>query len=172
VVVRIVRSVSKHRVVRYTTELTAVFVVIIFGMIVLSRATRPVAPELPQQLLPGQSLPNNAECDTLPPKGGWQYCHVLDGDTVVELTYDTERQVIVHSDFQLGTATIGELVLSWGTPTGIDRRDNWPIRMQWGQRFVYIYANPFSPNNNAYSVHYVLEPRAAAPWTGFTNPGD
>src|SRR5947209_3095992 len=97
---QMMRSVWKHKPVRYTVETTAVFVFIILAVTLPARATRPEAPDLPQALLPGHPLPDDAQCDTLPPKGvgGWQYCHVLSDGTEVELTYDTEQRMIVHTD--------------------------------------------------------------------------
>ncbi len=170
---QIFRSMWKDMAVKVAAATTAILAVVICGLTLTARAY-PVDPvELPQHLLPGNPLPEDADCE--PGSyyvGEWRHCRVLANGIEVELTYDARLRQIVRTDSQFSEQTLGQLILAWGPPTGISRRYRWPIRIQWGSRYVYVYTDQFGPRNSAYAVHYTMEPRAAFPWTGFINIHD
>jgi hypothetical protein len=142
--------------------------VLIFGTLLIARAAPPSLYTPPESLMPGQPLPAGVMCAWPPLNEKMVHCHIfLDHD--IYIVYDSSRGVIISTSVSLDDqASVGELIVAWGTPTG-QRRYSWSTQVQWGSRYVYVSSRPFSPSNMPYFIHYTLEPDSVRAWNGFAN---
>jgi hypothetical protein len=141
----------------------------ISGIILIARAAPPVLVQPPANILPGNPLPDDVKCIWPPYRSnGMLYCNTILDENRVYLTYDPRREMIIRSSVEIDRQTVGDLLLAWGTPTGL-KRSPWSAQIQWGGRYVYAYAHPFKPSNPIFFVFYTLEPESNPPWSGFGN---
>src|SRR5689334_15105711 len=109
---------------------TGIFALMV-GAILFARATAPALYVPPEALMPGHTLPSGVQCIWPPFSEKTVHCHItLDHDIYV--VYDTSRDVITSTSVSVDEqASIGALILAWGTPTG-QRRYTWSTEVQWG----------------------------------------
>jgi hypothetical protein len=137
------------------------------GLILGSRTPVSRIQSPPQRLLPGNPLPDGAECLWPPYGSDVILCRVTADRSLIYLTYDVHRQMITRTSLAIADQPIGSLILDWGTPTGI-RIYSWSVQVCWGLKSVYISANPFRPINRTSFVSFGLEPEETIPWHGFS----
>jgi hypothetical protein len=141
---------------------------IILAIIKSSRTELRHIDEPPGYLLPGHRLPDNAQCTWAPHAGDTMLCRIFLHDNLFYLTYNVTQKTIVRTAMSASNETIGDLILAWGTPTGMQRFP-WAVQVYWGTRSVYISARPFRPDNRTAFVSYNLNTVGALPWQGFAN---
>jgi len=148
-----------------TTTLGAIF----FYKTWMIKAQAGHVPEVPEYLLPGQPVPT--QCDYT-----WRayypsnmyYCRGFVEGAVMYAEYSNKRNIITWVSYSVDDETVGDLVLTWGTPTGI-RRYNWGVEVYWGQRSVWVSSEPFSPSSKVFLIAYTLKTPDVYAWHGFTN---
>jgi hypothetical protein len=148
--------------------LTIVAVLSITGVFRLSRTDLLPQEDPPAYILPGQPLPGEARCAWYPYSGDAVVCRVYVGYDTAFLTYDGSRRMILRTSIPLHDETVGQLILSWGQPTGVKRLP-WATQVYWGTRSVYVSAPSFAPDNLTSYVSYAVFPEETEPWTGFSN---
>lgn len=142
---------------------------IIFSAIGYAQSKTPPAVELPRDLMPGNPLPKEASCVTGPyPSSGSLYCYTMLDDTLVYLMFTSKQRTIERLSFSPRGGTLGDLILVWGTPTGMNRLA-WSVEVHWGNRIVYVTDKPFGPESRIHYVAYNLTAEQAQPWRGFVN---
>ncbi len=120
-----------------------------------------------QTYLPGNiihSLSKDADCDRYEYQRFSCLVHVLGQDIFIE--YELGSRRIVRTAIQARQYKIGELVKSWGPPTGFTRNGT-SISIFWGTRSALLYTSSFWPDSRIEIIGYDWEPQRASPWHGF-----
>jgi hypothetical protein len=168
---RIVAYLRAHFWFFVATSLTALLSVAIFTTILASKAALPPVTDIPEKLLPGQIMPDDVSCVPSPYSGERISCRALSSDNeLIYLTFDARSHVIRRASMLIDRQPIGDLIRVWGPPTGI-KKMRWAMQVQWGMRYVYVSAQPFTPENGVGFVSYALDTDEVAPWKGFTDSG-
>jgi hypothetical protein len=141
------------------------------GVIAIAKVRNPSArvndPSL--RLLPGSPRPMNATCNAL--HDGRFRCYVHHKGKEVYLAYDGASQMIIGAVISANEYTIGDLIISWGTPTGFTQ-DGRAIEVSWGTRSVYLHTCSFQPTSHVGYIEYGLESKQLPPWRGFIRRGE
>ena len=122
---------------------------------------------LPQEYLPGYSLPplsKDVECST---EYIYVACPIPYGDKQVYLYFQQSTHMIIRASIRVHEYRIGDLIASWGMPTGMIQYDSL-INVYWGKRSALLYTSSFRPDNLVTFITYDLSPHQALPWRGFT----
>ena len=139
---------------------------LLFGVVTVARAqTIPQIPDIPQVYLPGSPLPKDISCYT-PSDEHTPRCSVSVLDQEVHLNLDPETHVIHSTLIPALEHTIGELILSWGTPSGIIQTSH-TTRIYWGTRSAHLYTGAVQPDSQVQFILYDLEAPQTSPWGGF-----
>jgi hypothetical protein len=157
-----------------TFAAVALFATLLHGFVLISRtgiikAEARAIERLPEQFFPGNSLSSTSDC-MWPPysPGDTKYCRITLGYTTVFATYDVTRRMITRVSYSGNGETIGELIMAWGTPTGMKRLP-WAMEVHWKNRVVYASLQPFNPKSRAVLIAYTLDNEAVPAWRGFLN---
>jgi hypothetical protein len=152
----------------------AILATVLHGFILISgtgniKARASSIEHLPEQFFPGNTLPSATDC-MWPPytPSDTKYCRITLGYTTVFATYDVKRKMITRVSYSGQGETIGDLIMAWGTPTGMKRLP-WAMEVHWKDRVVYASIQPFSPKSRAILIAYTLDYEAAPAWRGFLN---
>ena len=124
---------------------------------------------LPRPYLPGNSLPRlpkDAECNHF--ENDIISCIVHELDQDVYVSYEKNSRMIVHTGLKAIESKIGELIVAWGLPSGINQYDD-TIVIYWGTRSAVLYTNSFRPESTVKFIQYDFAEQQASPWQGFTN---
>ncbi len=140
----------------------------VVGVIAAAR-TELAAPvtEPPQRLLPGSPMVPEAVCDAS--RDGEYRCFVRHGDQVIWLAYDGAAQAITSTAFSVREETVGELLIAWGTPTGVAEQGGW-ITVYWGTRSAHLPECRVQPGSPVGYLAYGPMPKLGklSAWRGFT----
>ncbi|MCC7451954.1 MAG: hypothetical protein IT324_31395 [Anaerolineae bacterium] len=167
----IAANIRAHFWIVLASSLIALLSVVNLTVILVSRATLPAVSDIPETLLPGHVMPDDVSCVPSPYSGERVSCRVLSGDNdLIYVTFDAKGHVIRRVSMLMDRQSIGDLIRVWGPPTGI-KKMRWAMQVQWGMRYVYVSAQPFSPENGVGFVSYDLDLDGVAPWKGFTDSG-
>ncbi|MCC7449111.1 MAG: hypothetical protein IT324_16960 [Anaerolineae bacterium] len=150
-------------------SLCAALIIVVSAVIVASR--RPSMPQImepPAILLPGNRIPDDAHCDYHPFLDSRIYCSTTRNGSTIYLSYDLSRQAIIDTVIFTNHMTIGELIQTWGAPTGYTRAGA-AVQVYWGNRSAYIFVGTFSPNSRTSFITYSMEPHETSDWRGFVN---
>jgi hypothetical protein len=133
------------------------------------RAT-PTKIDPPAFLLPGSDLAIQSHCEALSschesPNGYRDYI-IYDGRKVY-LVFDRQNQMVVHTTMSVDTYTLGDLIATWGPPTGLAHYGH-IVDVYWGTRDAYLHACSLQPDTRVEFIEYDLEPRQGSAWRGFT----
>jgi len=141
------------------------------GVILVSKAALPSVTDIPEKLLPGNVMPGDVGCLQSPYSGERVSCRLLTSQNdLIYITFDTKRHVITRASMLIERQPIGDLIRAWGPPTGI-KKMRWAMQVRWGMRYVYVSAQPFSPENAVGFISYAIDPDDVSPWKGFTDSG-
>jgi hypothetical protein len=164
-----VRRHIQHKGVVRGVVLSIVFlIVIIAGITLPARAAERHFEDPPLQVMPGSHLPDGAVCNwTTYSRGDMMYCNIALQNKTLYFSYDLRRKVIVHTSMPVDKQTVGNLIVVWGDPTGIEHY-TWSAEVQWGNRSIFVSTHPFNPTSEIYFVSYNLDLTPASPWHGFT----
>lgn len=127
--------------------------------------TMPQFVDLPQYYLPGNPVPKEVSCTTQM----YEYldrCFIEFGGHDVYFSFDANRKTIIRTLIPARAYTIGQLILFWGKPSGIDWKDTM-IYFYWGTRSALLYTRSLRPDNRVEFILYDLEQQTASPWRGF-----
>lgn len=149
--------------------LFVVITVLLTGIIAASgKEALPMPVEPPAVLLPGNSLPDNAHCDYHPFMESRIYCSTVKDGLTLYLSYDMARHEIMDTVLLTNHMTVGELILTWGRPTGYTKSGA-SVQVYWGNRAAYVFSGPFTPSSRASFVTYSLDSHPVSDWHGFIN---
>jgi hypothetical protein len=117
--------------------------------------------EPPARLLPGQPVPHDARCS-------WEHWMTEDLFCETDQAYLTVRSgVIARISFDLRDVAVGDLILTWGQPTGAEQYGR-STYVYWGNRRAWVWGR-FAPEARAQFITYSLKPDVSGPWRGFTD---
>ncbi len=140
------------------------------GVMSLAR-TQPIPKILapPALYLPGNPLPElskKEDCHHF----AYIYlsCYVNQSDQEIFFDYELSSQKIIHTTHVTNEYKIGELIVDWGTPTGMTQYGSFFI-IYWGTRSAVLYTNSFQPNSRIASIGYDWKPQQSSPWRGFSS---
>jgi hypothetical protein len=147
----------------------AAFSVIHFSNTWMLRAQAGNVPDVPEYLMPGNPAPK--QCDfqwrAYYPSSSF-YCRNTISDTLMYAEFSVSSDKITRVSYSVTDTTLGDLVLLWGMPTGVQQY-NWGDVVFWGKRSVWATSKPFSPNSKVILVSYSVDVPEAQPWRGFAN---
>ena len=138
---------------------------LISGVLLVARAQPvPRIPSLPQRYFPGNPLPDDVAC-YWPVGDHMPHCSINYRGKEIQFAVDAEMQVIDYTLVRAREYTLGELVVSWGSPSGIIQ--TFPrTYVYWGTRAAYL-TGALKPDSQVQFILYDRAPRPTAPWRGF-----
>lgn len=146
------------------TVLTVMLTVLVLAAIALVRTdTIPQLVDLPPLYRPGRPLPQDVACTT---DDEPTFCAITYQGHSVSLDYDPSTQMIIHSSLPIPGYTLGQLMLAWGTPTGM-RWLNHTIYIYWGSKVAVLDGPSFQPHTTVQAIVYVWYGYNEARWPGF-----
>jgi hypothetical protein len=89
-------------------------------------------------------------------------------NALVYFMFSSRDQTIARLSYTPRSGNLGDLLLAWGTPTGINRL-SWSTEVHWGNRVVYVANNPLAPESRILYIAHNLAPERSQPWRGFTS---
>ena len=157
----------RHALARITGMTTGCLAVLILTVVALARVgTVPSSQPLLQLLLDGR-LPATANCS--PRYYNHAYCRVETEGKVVALFVNLETNTIKATVDSGNDYRLGDLILAWGTPTGISPHAyGCSIVVFWGRRAAQLYTCALEAGSSVAYLAYVLDPHPMSSWRGFT----
>ena len=127
--------------------------------------------DLPQSYLPGQIPPDDLRCEpsmvTIDPSTvAIPRCFVHFQGHVVFLDFDYDERTIIRSMIPARHYSLGQLIVSWGTPIGINW-NRYTIYVYWQTRWVIMDNESFRPHSHIQSILYTPFQPPYSPWRGF-----
>lgn len=136
------------------------------GAILAGRAfSAPATVNLPQSLLPGSVIPEDAECSD--PGGMPQACTIYHKDMVVHIMPDQTGGQIALTVISTQAYTIGDLIHAWGMPTGFAQSGR-AVDVYWGMRYAYLVTCSFQPESRVDFIALYPYEHVVGKWHGFT----
>jgi hypothetical protein len=141
------------------------FTLMIASVMAIARISPPPPVlELPQAYLPGSPFPVGLSCRE--ESTNYQVCSLDHMEYRVYAVYDQETRLITGTVVQTQAYMISQLVLAWGTPSGVTWGRN-QVTIYWGMRSALIYDHSLSLDTRVDFVIYRPDALAAEPWRGF-----
>ena len=158
---------SKFHIISAAT--TAFATVVVAGIITTSRsATLPPPIDVPARYMPGSPLPDDGDCEWHMYEDQMRFCRGH-ADGWLFFTYDMRARVIDHVTTENpGELTIGDLMLMWGIPSGIDQ-NRWGVYVYWGSRSAFVNGPRFGPQSRVAFITYRLQAYPQSTWRGFAH---
>jgi hypothetical protein len=119
--------------------------------------------DLPQVYLPGSSPPEDMICA---PVDGVPSCFAEFRDLRVFFLLDFDERKIVAAVVPVPDYVLGQLIVSWGTPTGIQWNQH-TVYVNWSTHWAIIDSASLRPDSRVHLVQYAPKQPAASPWRGF-----
>lgn len=139
---------------------------LVLGVMTAARTgTIPTLLDPPPRYLPGNPLPGDVSCYT-PGDEHMPRCFVQHLGDEVYFNFDGNTRTILRTVIPAREYTIGQLILAWGTPTGITQT-HYTIYVYWRTRSALLYTSSFQPDSRVEFILYGLEQQPTAPWRGF-----
>jgi hypothetical protein len=153
-----------------------------FVVMVARMGITPAIIEPPQPLLPGNIQPRDIHCGAsgdetcYPPVDA--HCYADDANCftsasiqqngkIVYLTIDIASRMVTLTSIPAHEATIGDLILAWGTPIGFTQYKQ-DIDVYWGTRNAHLTTCSLRPESHIGLIIYSrTNPVSASPWRGF-----
>jgi hypothetical protein len=85
----------------------------------------------------------------------------------MNLFYDGKSGTIQSATVSDGEHTLGDLILVWGTPTGLIQHRNMVVEVFWASRGAYLTPCSFGPTSRIWLIDYGDSQETPAPWHGF-----
>jgi hypothetical protein len=141
---------------------------LILTVMALARAgSVPSIQPLLQQLLPGGPVPTIPNC--FPRQFHHADCHIAVDGKDVALFVNTETGSITRIVATGGQYRLGNLILAWGTPTGITHFGyGCNIFVFWGMRAAQVFTCTLDPSSPVAYIPYALTEQPLSSWRGFT----
>lgn len=158
----------RHVLARATVVIASCLALLMLTVLVLAKAgTVPSIRPFLQQLLPDGPLPATVNC--VPQFFHHADCHVAVDGKDVALSLNIETGKITRIIASGGQYKLGDLMLAWGTPTGITRYGyGCNIVVFWGTRAAQVYTCALDPRSPVAYITYALSEQPLSPWRGFT----
>lgn len=119
--------------------------------------------EIPETLMPGNPIPEGTECKSY--FAGEVTCQMGQIRLFAQYGAITYTRLYLRNE----EVTIGDLILSWGTPTGLSRYGD-TVAVYWRNRYVYAIGSPFTPHNRVIVMIWDnRRVRTGRPWEGFSS---
>jgi hypothetical protein len=148
-------------VIRLVMLLSLALTMLVLGVMGVARTQAvPQFVELPPAYLPGNPLPEGAIRAWSPNE------EYMSMDDEIHFTLYSELHVIATTLVPAQSFTLGQLIVAWGTPSGI-RQTSHTTYIYWGTRTAHVYAGSYQPQSQVLFVTYAAEPKSASPWRGF-----
>jgi hypothetical protein len=144
--------------------------VVLVVMTIARTGTIPQLPDLPHTYLPGNRLPEAVSCYTVNDEHVPR-CSITHLDTEIHFVVDPETDTIIGAVVPALDYTVGELIMSWGTPDGIIQTPQ-TTYVHWGTRTAHIFTGSLQPDSRVQFVHYEAQPKSTSPWRGFRRRND
>ena len=142
---------------------------LVVGVVAVARTeTIPRLLDLPESYLPGNTLPRDVSCYKPGDEHTPHWFVPLLGYEVY-FDFDAGTRMINRTVIPEQAHTLGQLIASWGIPTGIIRRFEFDTYVCWGSRSAFIWGSSIQPDSRVDFIQYDLEPQQASTWHGFTN---
>lgn len=137
---------------------------------IAKRETLPGVDEPSPIYLPGSPFPEIGLCDL--PHDGYLSCDAADDSLAwfgkkIYFIVDLRAGIIERMVAPTPPYTLGQLVASWGTPTGITQ-NGITTYIYWATRSVWLDTRSPRLDSPIQYIEYDLEPSQASPWRGFT----
>ena len=138
---------------------------LILGVMAVAR-TGPIPSilDVPQSYWPGNLPPEGMSCDnnavSVP------RCFVEFQGHTVYFDFDLDARLIIRAMIPVETYSIGQLINSWGIPSGI-HWNYYTIYVYWPTRWVILDNDSFRPDSHVQSIWYTPEQPPGSPWAGF-----
>jgi hypothetical protein len=102
-------------------------------------------------------------------------CFVDFLDYQIFFEFDTDMRILIRTIVPMQKYTLGELMLSWGTPTGVTR-NRVMAYVYWWNWWALVDARSFRPDSRVLWILYDHKAQSpASPWHGFSigkNPAE
>jgi len=162
----------RHVLARATVVVASCLALLMLTVIAFARVgTVPSIPPFLQQLWLSGHVPVTANCVT-------HLFHQADclievDDKDVALSLDTRTDTITLIVVSGDEYRLGDLILAWGTPTGITYY-NFGCRIDvfWDTRTAELYTCALQPYSPIAYIEYALDPHPLSSWRGFTTTHD
>ena len=153
------------RLVNFILLFSLILAIVILGVMAVARmGALPQILDPPQAYLPGNPSPRELLCHEI--SYGYPLCSVDHLGQNIYVNYDTDTELITRTIIMAQTYSIGQLVVAWGTPTGMvwkyDR-----VRVYWGIRSALVPSRSFKPESPVEYILYDLSEPEIASWRGF-----
>ena len=143
-------------------------IMLVLSVVAVASAGTPTPiPNLPEMYLPGSPIPEDALC--------YSYLTIVDPSVVCYVTFQG-KEIFLKFDQNMKTIlrvitstqeyTIGEMLLAWGAPSGIEATP-YSTSIFWGTRSAHFYIDSLRPDSRVEYIRYDLEPQSVSPWQGF-----
>jgi hypothetical protein len=172
-------------IIRLITVLICFLILSTLSVVVVARTgISPMMIEPAQHLLPGNVPPSDVHCGEsadatcYPPVDAHCYepgdancftsASIRQNGKVIRLTIDMASRLIAYTLIPVSEYTIGDLILTWGTPSGFTQNGRY-IFVYWDARSAYLTTCSFRPESRVeFITYYRISPVSASPWRGFS----
>ncbi len=143
---------------------------IIFSIVTLARTEIP--PDIldpPKIFLPGNPIPQlakDANCNRYDLHYVSCIIHSSSDSEDMYMVYELGTERIIHTGVRTHQYKIGQLILTWGFPTGIIQYDT-TYYIYWGTRSAVLDTPSFRPESLVEYLQYDMDEHPAAKWQGF-----
>src|SRR5258708_18187189 len=105
---------------RIAVSVSLCLTLVMLSVLAVARTeTRPIDVDPPQLYLPGNPLPANVPC--IVPSDKHLFCSIDLGKRKIDFVFDEEIRTISRTVIPTREYTLGQLIVSWGTPTGVSQ---------------------------------------------------
>jgi hypothetical protein len=143
---------------------------LLFGTLIVARlGPVPRLLDLPQQFLPANPPPKDLRCSGYDePQQYWydSFCWVVYQGQPIYFEFDRDHRRIIRSIIPAQDYTLGQLIVSWGKPTGI----NWnkhTAYIYWPSRWAILEKAALRPHSPVHTILFTVDQPPASPWRGF-----
>jgi hypothetical protein len=151
-----------------TVALVLCLTLTIFCVIAIARSETVSFPGTPpSRYLPGNPRPQHVPCTASPDERTYSVCTAEVFPYKIYVSLDEGKPIIVMTLVPGDGYALGQLILAWGTPTGI-AQDSHSAYIYWGTRVASLPTRSFRPDGQIDYIQYDLFPSKASPWRGFT----
>jgi hypothetical protein len=125
-------------------------------------------PEPDPQFMPGGAIPSSAYCDWQFALSDSRYCFAESAGDHISLDVNRSSGIIDRTTVSGHGLTIGDLILTWGEPSGYSK-SGIAFLVYWRNQSAYITASSLSPRTPIVFISYDLQTPQQLPWAGLIN---
>lgn len=157
--------------------------VILPVVVLASTGTPPTPIEISSKLLPGNVAPTGLLCGDPANESCYHapvdaHCYESGDDNcltdasiqqngkMIAITFDMVSRTIVLTSVYENKATLGDLIVKWGAPTGFHQFGQ-DVDVYWDTRSAHLTTCWLRPESRVTLISYDRKPPVAHPWRGF-----